>query len=176
MYTYTGREWDKETGLYYYRARYYDPMEGRFISKDPIGFRGGDVVLYGYVHNNPINRKDPKGLFDWTDALPSPEYFPPPSCDNSEYCNTYSARISMAADAASIYAVVATAVSGGVSSPVTGAVAVTAKVVSIANGVVSISLCGPAPSHVTTAVGAKAPGWWGAAVSAIDAALSVTGN
>ena len=30
-YTYTGREWDKETGLYYYRARYYDPMDGRFI-------------------------------------------------------------------------------------------------------------------------------------------------
>jgi RHS repeat-associated protein len=40
-YNYTGREWDKETGLYYYRARYYDPMEGRFISKDPIGFKGG---------------------------------------------------------------------------------------------------------------------------------------
>jgi RHS repeat-associated protein len=51
-YTYTGREWDKETGLYYYRARYYDPMEGRFISKDPISFAGGDVNLYGYVRNN----------------------------------------------------------------------------------------------------------------------------
>ena len=41
-YAYTGREWDKEIGLYYYRARYYDPMEGRFISRDPIGFAGGD--------------------------------------------------------------------------------------------------------------------------------------
>jgi len=61
-YTYTGREWDKETGLYYYRARYYDPMEGRFISKDPIGFRGGDVNLYGYVQDNPINLADPMGL------------------------------------------------------------------------------------------------------------------
>ena len=39
-FTYTGREWDKETGLYFYRARYYDPMEGRFIQKDPIGLRG----------------------------------------------------------------------------------------------------------------------------------------
>lgn len=61
-YTYTGREWDKETGLYFLRGRYYDPMEGRFISKDPIGFDGGDVNLYGYVGNNPINFTDPTGL------------------------------------------------------------------------------------------------------------------
>jgi RHS repeat-associated protein len=60
-YTYTGREWDKETGLYYYRARYYDPMEGRFISKDPIGFSGG-VNFYDYALSNPINYTDPSGL------------------------------------------------------------------------------------------------------------------
>jgi RHS repeat-associated protein len=63
IYTYTGREWDKETGLYYYRARYYDPMEERFISKDPTGMNGGDVNLYAYVENNPINWFDPTGLF-----------------------------------------------------------------------------------------------------------------
>jgi RHS repeat-associated protein len=40
-YAYTGREWDPETGLYYYRARYFDPKIGRFISEDPIGFEGG---------------------------------------------------------------------------------------------------------------------------------------
>jgi len=61
-YSYTGREWDKETGLYYYRARYYDPSVGRFIQKDPIGFDGGDVNLYGYVQNNPVNWVDPEGL------------------------------------------------------------------------------------------------------------------
>lgn len=60
-FTYTGREWDKETGLYYYRARYYDSMEGRFISKDPISFAGG-VNLYSYVQNNSINFIDPYGL------------------------------------------------------------------------------------------------------------------
>ena len=64
VYTYTGREWDKELGLYYYRARYYDPMEGRFISKDPIGFAGGDVNLYGYVQNNSVNYFDPYGLWE----------------------------------------------------------------------------------------------------------------
>jgi len=61
-YTFTGRENDSETGLYYYRARYYDPKMGRFISKDPIGFDGGDVNLYAYTGNNPVNRKDPSGL------------------------------------------------------------------------------------------------------------------
>jgi len=77
--TFTAREWDRETGLYYYRARYYDPMTGRFISKDPIGFRGGinlysyvDSVgkppipqtnLYQYTENNPINKTDPLGLW-----------------------------------------------------------------------------------------------------------------
>ena len=60
-YMFTGREWDKEVGLYYYRARYYDPMEGRFVSKDPIGFAGGDVNLYGYVWNGPANWVDPSG-------------------------------------------------------------------------------------------------------------------
>lgn len=62
-YTYTGREWDKELGLYFYRARYYDPMEGRFISKDPIGFAGGDVNVYNYVGGNPVNYTDPSGRF-----------------------------------------------------------------------------------------------------------------
>ena len=48
-FTYTGREYDRGTGLYYYRARYYDAKVGRFISPDPIGFAGGDVNLYSYV-------------------------------------------------------------------------------------------------------------------------------
>jgi len=50
------------SGLYYMRARYYDPVIGRFISEDPIGFEGGDVNLYAYVGNNPMNFVDPEGL------------------------------------------------------------------------------------------------------------------
>ena len=60
-FKYTGREFDEETGLYYYRARYYDPSNGRFISEDPIGFGGGDVNLYRYVFNSPPNYTDPSG-------------------------------------------------------------------------------------------------------------------
>jgi hypothetical protein len=44
-------------------ARYYDAQVGRFISKDPIGFAGGDVNLYGYVLNNPIFYTDAWGLY-----------------------------------------------------------------------------------------------------------------
>ena len=61
-YTYTGREFDAESGLYYYRARYYSPVLGRFISEDPIGFRGGDMNLYAYVGGNPLRWTDPFGL------------------------------------------------------------------------------------------------------------------
>ena len=57
---YTGREQDSESGLYYYRARYYDPEMGRFISEDPIGFKGG-VNFYAYVGNNPLIYNDPSG-------------------------------------------------------------------------------------------------------------------
>ena len=58
---FTGREYDRSTGLYYYRARYYDPEIGRFVSEDPLGFAAGDVNFYAYVNNNPVNANDPSG-------------------------------------------------------------------------------------------------------------------
>jgi RHS repeat-associated protein len=67
LYGYTGREPDA-TGLIYYRARYYDPTIGRFIQRDPIGFAGGDLNLYVYVGNNPVNAVDPEGLTGWFGA------------------------------------------------------------------------------------------------------------
>jgi RHS repeat-associated protein len=62
-YAFTGREWDPETGLHYYRARYYDPEVGRFISEDQIGFAAGPN-FYAYVSGNPVGRVDPFGLAD----------------------------------------------------------------------------------------------------------------
>jgi hypothetical protein len=53
----------------YYRARYYDARVGRFLSEDPIGFAGGDVNLYRYVGNSPINYTDPSGLIAWAPLL-----------------------------------------------------------------------------------------------------------
>jgi RHS repeat-associated protein len=61
-FAFTGREWDPNTGLYYYRARYYDPDLGRFIQEDPMGFAAGDANLYRYVFNQPLTLTDPTGL------------------------------------------------------------------------------------------------------------------
>ncbi len=59
---YTGRENDGP-GLYYYRARYYNPTFHRFIGEDPMRFLGGETNYYAYVSNNPIRFKDPLGLW-----------------------------------------------------------------------------------------------------------------
>jgi RHS repeat-associated protein len=69
-YTYTGREWDADAGLYYYRARWYDPDVGRFMSEDPIGLKGGDANVFKYVGNNPINSIDPLGEAVYTCERP----------------------------------------------------------------------------------------------------------
>ena len=66
-FMFTGRRWDFEEGsnLYYYRLRYYDPVSGRFVSRDPLGL-WGDPGQRGngqsYCGNNPVNRRDPFGL------------------------------------------------------------------------------------------------------------------
>jgi RHS repeat-associated protein len=63
-FKFTGREYDSSTGLYYYRARYYDPAVGRFMRQDPMGFAAGDANLYRYVANGPLLHSDPTGLLE----------------------------------------------------------------------------------------------------------------
>lgn len=61
---YTGREFDSETGFHYYRARYYAPDTGRFVSEDPGRFPGG-INFYVYVENDPVGFVDPFGFCPW---------------------------------------------------------------------------------------------------------------
>ena len=72
-FQYTGREFDAEIGLYYYRARYYDSTIGRFLSEDPLRFKAGAMILedpfhfkpgtnfYNYAFNSPLQWRDPDG-------------------------------------------------------------------------------------------------------------------
>lgn len=59
---YVGRDFDTETGLYYYRARYYDATIGRFLNEDPAKLGIGAKSLYAYVDNDPADFSDPFGL------------------------------------------------------------------------------------------------------------------
>ncbi len=78
-----GQQYDEESGLYYNRHRYYDPLQGRYITQDPIGLKGG-WNLYGY-QLNPISDIDPLGLSMWEDAKSG-------ACTNG-LCGTLSAMI-----------------------------------------------------------------------------------
>ncbi len=79
-YTFTGREFDQETGLYFYRARTYDSRTGRFIQEDPVLHAGSPDLVFAlplllgnpsmlhtftYVLNNPTRLRDPQGLFTY---------------------------------------------------------------------------------------------------------------
>jgi len=60
-YRFAGERFDSETGLYYYRARYYSSALGRFLQTDPVGY-SVDLNLYAYVGNDPTDKTDPQGL------------------------------------------------------------------------------------------------------------------
>jgi RHS repeat-associated protein len=60
---FAGGLYDPQTGLLRFGARDYDPETGRWTTKDPILFAGGDTNVYAYVGNDPVNRFDPAGLW-----------------------------------------------------------------------------------------------------------------
>ena len=64
-YLFTGRRYDPESGLYYYRQRHYDPTAGRFVQRDPMGMWHDEINVgnaHNYVGCNPVNLVDPFGL------------------------------------------------------------------------------------------------------------------
>jgi RHS repeat-associated protein len=84
-FMFTGREFDRETGLYYYRARYYNPQIGRFLQTDPIGY-GDGMNWYAYCGNNAVNCNDPLGESgNWEDLSFGPAGYRVKDGDNRTY-------------------------------------------------------------------------------------------
>ncbi|MEK4852832.1 RHS repeat-associated core domain-containing protein [Paenibacillus sp. FSL H7-0756] len=74
-FKYTGEVYDQETGLYYLRARYYDPSMGRFLNEDTYEGQITNPLsqnLYTYVHNNPLIYTDPTGHYTFKDDPSQP--------------------------------------------------------------------------------------------------------
>ncbi len=61
-YTYTAREWDATLGLHHFRARWMSGLTGRFLTRDPIGYKESELDLYAYVNGHSLSYTDPDGL------------------------------------------------------------------------------------------------------------------
>ena len=77
MLSFGGGQLDEDTGLVHFLFRGYDPATGVFIQRDPLGLRGGDVDVYGYCLDDPVNMVDPLALMGVVNDLvpPDPENY-----------------------------------------------------------------------------------------------------
>ncbi len=110
---YTGQRYDSESGLHYYKRRYYDSATGRFLQPDPIGYQieaacgctcasacasgtaRSNLNLYTYVQNDSVNSADPLGLMPQGATIPNPSTATPRAPQNSSQptSSRWSARL-----------------------------------------------------------------------------------
>lgn len=107
-YMFTGRRWDEESGTYFYRARQYDPLIGRFLQRDPLGNIDSEN-LYQYTLNNPINYTDPTGEIVWDIAgFGLDVYFFQDSLSKFKSCKTWGNAGNLALDSLSFLPIIPT--------------------------------------------------------------------
>jgi RHS repeat-associated protein len=104
---YTGREYEAATGLYYYRARWYDPDVGRFLTEDPAGLSVCEPNLYRYAANSPLRHRDPTG------TVTAIEYA---VLQFAERLGTFAALCDLYSDVRDLWAFVAHSVANAVNS------------------------------------------------------------
>ncbi len=153
-FLFTGREWIGEIGVYDYRNRVYSPDLGRFLQTDPIRFDAGDINIYRYCGNNPIQSCDPFGLADeLNDPLLGTNSFPTNAINENGNAQPSTAQ----------------AYSGGMDALMTSFVGASLAPAAIASAAIGVT-------EGTAAVAAAIDAAPAATVAAINAANSETAN
>ena len=175
-----GQYYDAETKTHYNFNRDYEPETGRYVQSDPVGLQGG-LNSFSYTDSNPIMKTDPSGLegldvlldsnmteFGFFNFAVKPLFDDFLNQQKNDYCSTMSKSVSIFTDLVGIYSESATLATGGVVTPISAVVGVTAQVISTANGVATITICGVDKSTVTSVISAISNGYIAISANVLD--------
>ncbi len=164
-YKFSGEEWDSDTGLYYFGARYYDPVLGRFLSADSFNVGSANhpssYNRYAYAVNNPVDYTDPSGHFAFLAAIAigaligavvgGASYGIQTAASGNEFSwGDFGKSVAFGAITGAVGAGVGTAVSAGISAAFGAGASTFAG--AVAGGAASGALAGGAEQVVTNAL------------------------
>ena len=92
-YKFNGKQFDDETGLYYYGARYMNPVTSLWYGVDPLAEKYTNISAFLYCHANPIRLIDPNGEYDFEGTIKSNQYYPVIAVFQSDLSNNKALQI-----------------------------------------------------------------------------------